>query len=136
MSALLQPDFLIVVVVGIAAGLERYTSLLDRFRRRSAAEAAAEIAIVNLALDRVSDENERLRRATDITPILETLDNVVTALDRHSQMTEKMFAKIADMNGSLRHHGEAMKALADKLVLDEAARGLLQAAADRPDRPV
>jgi hypothetical protein len=44
-----------------------------------------------------------------------------------------VFDKVADMNGALRAHGEAMKALADHLILDEAARALLATAAtDKP----
>jgi hypothetical protein len=77
-------------------------------------------------------ERDRLRAATDITPIMETLSQVVQALDRHAKLTEQVFEKVADMNGSLRAHGEAMKALADHLILDEAARGLLKAAAQAP----
>jgi hypothetical protein len=77
-------------------------------------------------------ERDRLKAATDISPILETMNQVVQALERHGRLTEQVFDKVADMNGSLRAHGEAMKALGDRLVVDEAARGLLRAASQQP----
>lgn len=75
------------------------------------------------------EQNEKLRKATDITPINDTLEGVVRSLERHSKITEQVFEKVQDMNGALRAHGAAMQALADRLILDEAARGLLAAAA-------
>jgi hypothetical protein len=76
-------------------------------------------------------ERDRLKRATDITPILDALTQVTTSLERHAQMTESVFAKVGDMNGSLRALTTAMTALTDRLILDEAARGLLRTAASR-----
>jgi hypothetical protein len=82
--------------------------------------------------EKLKHERERLRAATDITPIVETMNQVVQALERHGRMTEQLFEKVADMNGSLRAHGEAMKALGDRLIVDEASRALLRTSAESP----
>lgn len=82
--------------------------------------------------DKLREENERLHDLTDITPILKTLDGITRALNRHTDALDATLGKVADMNGSLRAHSEAMKALADRLILDEAARGLL-AEASKPN---
>jgi hypothetical protein len=84
--------------------------------------------------EKLKYERERLRAATDITPIVETMNHVVQALERHGRMTEQLFEKVADMNGSLRAHGEAMKALGDRLIIDESARALLRSSAEPPPR--
>jgi hypothetical protein len=82
--------------------------------------------------EQLKHERDRLRAATDITPIVETMNHVVQALERHGRMTEQLFEKVADMNGSLRAHGEAMKALGDRLIVDEASRALLRTSAESP----
>lgn len=113
-----------VFVGGIVAWREKAGAFYKAVAEEKTAEAK-----------RLHEENERLRRLTDITPIVKTLERVIAALDRHSEMTSQVFEKVADMNGSLRAHGEAMKALADHLILDEAARALLAtAASDKPDQ--
>jgi hypothetical protein len=86
-----------------------------------------------------TDENEKLKlerdrlcAMTDITPIVESLHAVTAALERSGELSNQVVTKVGEMNGSLRAHGEAMKALADHLILDAAAQGLLAAAADKP----
>lgn len=118
---------LVLVAVAVVAGLTAWRSKRGDFYKAVAEEKTAET-------ERLRGDNDKLRRATDITPILATLERVIEALDRHTEMTSSVFDKVADMNGSLRAHGEAMKALADHLILEEAARGLLHAAATKPKR--
>lgn len=116
---------LVMLAVAVMAGVVAWRWKRGDFYKAVVEEKTAEI-------ERLRADNERLRHATDISPILATLKGVTDALERHAKMTERVFDKVADMNGSLREHGEAMKALADHLILDEAARGLLSAAAKRP----
>jgi hypothetical protein len=129
-ASILQQQSTNVIIVGavILGGIFAWRQKRGDFYKAVAEEKNDE----NRDLKR---ERDRLRAATDITPIMETLNQVVQALDRHAKLTEQVFEKVADMNGSLRAHGEAMKALADHLILDEAARGLLKAAAQAPTAP-
>ncbi len=113
---------LIILFGAFIVGIVAWRSRRGDFYKAVAEEKNAEN-------EQLKIERDRLKRTTDITPIVKTLDSVVQALDRHSKMTEQVFEKVADMNGSLRAHGEAMKALADRLILEEAARGLLEEAA-------
>jgi hypothetical protein len=82
--------------------------------------------------EQLKQERDRLRALTDITPILQALHDVTAALERSVELSNQVFTKVGEMNGSLRAHGEAMKALADHLILDEAARALLAASAKTP----
>lgn len=82
--------------------------------------------------DKLHEENERLHHLTDVTPILAALTGITAALERHAKTTEAVFDKVADMNGSLRAHSVAMQALANRLIVDEAARGLLSEASKAP----
>lgn len=116
---------LIVLAAAAAAGFAAWRSKRGDFYKAVAEEKTAEA-------ERLRSDNDRLRKATDITPITKTLERLAHVIERSVETNEAVFNKVVDMNGSLRHHGEAMKALADKLILDEAARGLLKAAAERP----
>lgn len=118
---------LILVVAVLAGGLTAWRSKRGDFYKAVAEEKTAET-------ERLRADNKTLRQTRDLTPIIETLHGVTAALERHTEMTEKVFDKVADMNGALRAHGEAMKALADHLILDEAARGLLETATKARDR--
>jgi hypothetical protein len=128
--SVLQTQSTNLVLIGaiIVGGIFAWRQKRGDFYKAVAEEKTAES-------DKLRDDNAKLRQATDITPILSALEGVTEALHTHAQMTERVYEKVADMNGSLRAHGEAMKALADHLILDEAARGLLAAAATRPDPP-
>lgn len=118
----------IVAIVAVIGGIFAWRQKRGDFYKAVAEEKTAES-------ERLRKDNEKLRLATDITPIVDTLHEVVVALNSHAELTKELFAKVADMNGSLRAHGEAMKALADHLIVGEAARGLLEAAADKPTPP-
>jgi len=84
--------------------------------------------------EKLKQERDQLRAMTDITPIVQALQDVTAALARSVAMSDQVLTKVVEMNGSLRTHGEAMKALADHLILEESARGLLAAAAE-PHQP-
>lgn len=116
----------IEVLVGIViAGFVGWRWKRGDFYKAVATEKTAEA-------DKLRGETERLRALTDISPILTGLHDITLALERHAKTTDAVFQKVADMNGSLRAHSEAMKALADRLILDTAARGLLAEAAKPP----
>lgn len=124
---------LILFLGVIAAGLAAWKSKRGDFYKSTAEERGAENTELRA-------ENVKLRGQKDIEPIMAVLRDVVAALDRQTTTSGEVFKKVADMNGSLRHTGdamrqqaEAMRALADRLILDEAARGLLTAAAQRKD---
>jgi hypothetical protein len=121
------PD-LIVLMAAAIAGLGAWRSKRGDFYKSVADEKTAET-------ERLRGENARLRDATDITPLKQTLEELTSAIQSVVDTNERVFAKIVEMNGSLRHHGEAMKALADRIILDEVARGLLRAAATQPPTP-
>lgn len=118
---------LALLVVAVIAGLIAWRSKRGDFYKAVAEEKTAET-------ERLRDDNEKLRKATDITPLERRLDRQTEALDRVVQMAEDVVAKVAEMNGSLRAHSVAMEALADRLVLDEAARGLLDTAVKQHGR--
>jgi hypothetical protein len=121
------PD-LIVLVAAAFAGLGAWKSRRGDFYKSVAEEKTAET-------ERLKADNAKLRDATDITPLKRTLEQLVGAIEGVVETNEAVFEKVGEMNGSLRHHGEAMKALADRIILDEAARGLLRAAANQPPEP-
>ena len=114
----------LVLVVGACLGVVAWRSKRGEFYKAVAEEKSEQV-------DKLLAENTKLREATDITPIIDTLRGVSVALEKHAKTIDAVFQKVADMNGSLRHHSEAMKALADRLILDEAARALLTEAAAR-----
>lgn len=116
---------IVIAAAAIAGGLAAWRSKRGDFYKSVAEEKTDEV-------ERLREDNDKLRKATDITPITNTLERLAGVLEQVVKTNERVFDKVVDMNGSLRHHGEAMKALADKLILDEAARGLLKAAAERP----
>lgn len=128
--SVLQTQSTNLVLIGaiVVGGIFAWRQKRGDFYKAVAEEKTAET-------DKLRGENAVLRQATDITPITDALKGVTAALNTHAEMTEQVFEKVADMNGSLRAHGEAMKALADHLILDEAARALLATAAKRPDPP-
>lgn len=127
-SLLQQQSGTVVLVIGLlAVGVVSWRSKRGDFYKEVAEEKTAEA-------DKLRDDNEKLRNATDIRPILRALENVTAAVERSNRSSEAVIAKVADMNGSLRAHATAMEALADRIVLDEAARGLLAAAAEEKPR--
>jgi ABC-type anion transport system duplicated permease subunit len=79
-------------------------------------------------------ERDRLSQKTNIEPIVERLEHVAAALDHVIEMSAQVVEKVSDMNGSLRAHSTAMEALAQRIVVEEAARGLLHAAANPTHR--
>lgn len=117
-------ELFVVLIVG---GIVAWRSKRGDFYKAVADEKTAENQELRI-------ERDRLKQLTDISPILGALSKMTAALDRHAEMTEQVLAKVADMNGSLRAHSAAMQALADRLILDEAARGLL-AEASREKQP-
>jgi hypothetical protein len=135
-ASIVQPGHLtiadLILFVGLAAGgFAAWKSKRGDFYKSTAEERGAENT-------QLRAENLKLRGQKDIEPIMNVLRDVVAALDRQTKTSDAVFKKVADMNGSLRHTGdamrqqaEAMRALADRLILDEAARGLLIAAAER-----
>lgn len=117
-------DLIVLAAAGIA-GFGAWRSKRGDFYKAVAEEKTAES-------ERLRADNAKLRKATDITPLRNTLEELTAAIQSVVDTNERVFTKVAEMNGSLRHHGEAMKALADRIILDEAARGLLRAAAEHP----
>lgn len=121
---------LAIVIVGFIAamfgGFFSWRSKQGEFYKELAQERKDQI-------EALQKELEQRRLMTDISPITKTLEGVTKALENHTQLTEQVFDKVADMNGSLRHTASAMQALGDRLVLDEAARALLATAAERKD---
>lgn len=113
---------LILIGAGIAAGALAWRSKRGDFYKAVAEEKTAEA-------DKLRADNTRLRDMTDITPILQALKDVTAALKQTATVQNETLEKVRDMNGSLRATTTAMHALADKLILDESARGLLAAAA-------
>lgn len=123
-----QTTNLILAAAIVFGGVFAWRQKRGDFYKAVAEEKTAET-------ERLQAENDKLKKLTDITPITASLDNVSKALERHARMTEDVVKKVAEMNGSLRAHSVAMEALADRLVLDEAARGLLATAADKHRTP-
>ncbi len=113
------------------AGLVAWRSQRGNFYKELAEERGAEN-------NQLRTENKQLHQQRDLTPILERLDHVVEALEQCTATNQQVFSKVGEMNGALRHHGdamkaqtEAMKALTNQVILDEAARALLTTAAER-----
>lgn len=128
-SLVSQAGSLELFTVLVIGGLVAWRSKRGDFYKAVADEKAEQVR-------NQQDELDSLRKLTDITPIIDAVENMTKALARQAELTDAVFAKVADMNGSLRAHGEAMKALADHLILDEAARALLvEAATEKPREP-
>jgi hypothetical protein len=126
-------------LIGSAGNLELFAVLIIggivawRSKRGDFYKAVAEEKTEETV--RLRAERDKLKELTDITPIVDKLADVTGSLERHAEVTEAVFAKVSDMNGSLRALTVAMEALADRLVLDEAARGLLAEASKDRETP-
>lgn len=120
---------LILAAALCGVGLAAWRSKRGDFYKAVAEEKTAEV-------DKLRDDNQKLRSQTDIRPILKALEHVVEAVERSNRSSDAVLSKVVEMNGALRSHATAMEALADRMVLDEAAKGLLAAAAEgRPLNP-
>jgi methyl-accepting chemotaxis protein len=128
-ASLLQTQSTNLVLLGavLVGGIFAWRSKRGDFYKAVAEEKTEES-------NRLRADNDRLRHQTDITPIIDRLEHVASALDRVVEMSEQVVAKVGEMNGSLRSHSVAMEALAQRIVVDEAARGLLKAAAEAPEQ--
>lgn len=121
-------SFVGAIIAGIVVAMVSWRTHRGDFYKAVAEEKSAEN-------EKLTGENERLKQLTDVTPILQSLADVAEALARHAdtitavfKTTAQVFEKVGEMNGSLRANTVAMEALAERLILDEAARGLLDAA--------
>lgn len=118
----------LAVVLGVVvAGVFAWRSRRGDFYKAVAEEKTRE----NETLKR---DNQRLHQLTDITPIIDTLDRVTKALERSSDVTQQSVAKLVEMNGSVKANTVALEALASRLVVEEAALGLLRTAGEHPGR--
>jgi len=123
----LTPTDLVVLSAAAIAGTFAWRSKRGDFYKAVSEEKSAEN-------DKLRDEVKSLRAMKDITPIVKALEGVTQALERTAAVQNETLEKVRDMNGSLRAHSAAMQALADKMILEESARGLLAAAAERKER--
>lgn len=131
-------------MIGIALGSVDFTDLLMllvaltgsviawRWKRGDFYKAVAEEKTAETG--RLREELDQRRRMTDITPIVTTLERVVDSLDKTASVLDETVEKVRDLNGSLKAHSTAVQALADRLVLDEAARALLAESARQKPR--
>lgn len=103
-----SPDAVVAVVVGSVIALERYTPLLDRFKRKSAADAAAELAISEQTIHRLRIErNQALATARELRGKT-SLEPVIEQLQTNAELQAQVLDRLIHHNGSFKHLEESL----------------------------
>jgi hypothetical protein len=103
-----SPDAVVAVVVGSVIALERYTPLLDRFKKKSAADAAAELAIADQTIHRLRDErNQALEVARELRGKT-SLEPVIDQLAANAELQAQVLDRLIHHNGSFKHIEESL----------------------------
>lgn len=129
---LVSPEFIVAVVVGLVIALERYTTLLDRFKKKSPADAAAELSIASTTIQRLRAERNR---ALEIAAALEktrSFEPVLAQLEANAELQKQVLDRLVHHNGSFAHMEASMQELVKSLQL---LSGFIAGVVELPTRP-
>lgn len=112
----LSPDFFALVVVAVVYMLDRL-GMLDRFKRRSAADAAGELAIAEHTIARLRTErNEALQNAQQLQQT-RSLEPILAALHANTELQAQVLDRLSHHNGSFKEMHEGMEEIRTSLHL-------------------
>lgn len=103
----INPTFIALVIAMTIAALERYTTLLDRFKKTSAVDAASELLIAD-RLNARKDAQIAELRAQKIKLEQEALSPILEQLRQNAELQAQVLDRLITNNGSFQHMQEAM----------------------------
>lgn len=127
----MSPDFFALVLVAAVYGLDRF-GLLDRWKTKSSADAAAELAIANRAIDRLRHERNQARDHAGKLEATRSLEPVLAQLEANAQLQKDVLERLVHHNGSFAHMESSMKELVESLKL---LTGFIAGVVELPTRP-
>lgn len=103
----MSPDFVALCAVAVVFMLDRF-SLLDRFKRKTVAESAAELTIAGSTINRLRSERngaletvKRLEQTRSLEPVLEQLH-------QNAQLQAQVLERLVHHNGAFKHMEESL----------------------------
>lgn len=102
-----SPEFIGLCVVAVVAALDRY-GLLDRFKKKSAVDAAGELAIAERTIERLRDERNQARVERQKLAETRSLEPVLEQLNENAKLQAEVLDRLIHHNGSFKHMEESM----------------------------
>jgi hypothetical protein len=112
-----NPTFIALVVGLTVAALERFTTVLDRFKKKSTVDAAAELAIANITIERLRHERNQAREEKLALETVRFVEPVLTQLQANAELQKDVLDRLVHHNGSFAHMEASMKELVESLKL-------------------
>lgn len=112
----ISPDFVALVIAATIYALDRF-GFLDRFKKKSASDAAAELAIANQTIERLRAERNHGREVNMRLEQTRSLEPVLAQLETNATLQEQVLERLVHHNGSFAHMEAAMNTLVESLKL-------------------
>lgn len=110
------PEFFALCVVALVAGLDRF-GLLDRWKKKSAADAAAELAIAGETIRRIRAERNQAIEVARKLEQTRSLEPVLEQLHANAELQAQVLDRLVHHNGSFAHMEEALSTMGEGLKL-------------------
>jgi DNA-binding Xre family transcriptional regulator len=126
------PEFVAAAVVAAIVMLDRYTTLLDRFKKKSASDAAAELAISEQTISRLRDERNKALRAAQKLEQTRSLEPILEQLHANAELQASVLDRLIHHNGSFKHIEESLAEIREGLRL---MTGFIAGVVELPIKP-
>jgi hypothetical protein len=103
------PEFIAAVIFAVGVLLDRYTTLLDRFKKKTPVDAGAELAIADRKIERLEAQVSELRAQklelveSALHPVLEQLAENARLQSEASKTNGQILERLIHHNGSFKH---------------------------------
>lgn len=127
----MSPEFIGLCVAGVFVALDRF-GVLDRFKKKSPADAAAELAIAAETIRRLRDERNQALNVAAKLEQTRSLEPVLEQLHANAELQAQVLDRLIHHNGSFKHMEVSLGAIAEGLKL---VTGFIVGVADLPANP-
>lgn len=125
------PGWVAAVIVLTVAALERYTTVLDRFKKQTTADAVAEISLKDQTITRLRHERNQAREEKQALETVRFVEPVLSQLQANAALQKDVLDRLVHHNGSFAHMESSMKELVESLKL---LTGFIAGIVDLPQR--
>lgn len=108
----MSPDFVALCAVAVVFMLDRF-SLLDRFKRKTVAESAAELTIAGSTIERLRGERNRALEAVRLLEQTRSLEPVLEQLHQNAQLQAQVLERLVHHNGAFKHMEESLRLIVE-----------------------
>lgn len=112
----MTPEFIALCIVGVVVGLDRF-GVLDRFKKKSAVDAAGELAIAERTIERLREERNQARNERRRLEQTRSLEPVLEQLSENAKLQAQVLDRLVHHNGSFRHMEESLSEIHEGLRL-------------------